>query len=548
MSKKKKGNNYLFGYIILAGVLIYIFFGSSNIPSEITDEADKIPDAATKALAAVKKNKQQYDEIMSKDSYSKYKKYATAEKWEEYFSTAVSSIGMVLKNTYEGKIKTIIDDDKKEQIDELKKTIKEVKDSFKKNIEDSRTPLIRIAYIEDVIANASKKMEQAKTNITEMEEGTKNKETLLETMKTDFPQKTEFTDQFKKTALDEIEKCKALLSKAESQYQLHQADSDETDYALMGSSLDEIADKKEALMKSLSELPKKNEQLRHSYSRVLTDMKEIHYVVFERTSWDDYSDYNTESNYTYDPIKVSGEQQELFEERSYAALITILRGKVRSSLPESAWKDVNLDLQKNWPRRHNSAEYWYDDSSTEYYHKYTIIEDDKTKVTDWEKVEAEKYFSNLNNLNMTIESKPLGYFKEEAIKTASPVGMEYVGNEKYGQWKKDASGNRFWEFMGPYLFFRTMFYGVGYRPYYYNDWYGWRSGYRNRKPYYGNGYYGSWGSANSKNEKVRNSHYYKSGNLGKYKKSGGVRSRGSLGGVRGAAGSTRGRGPGTRGK
>jgi len=40
---------------------------------------------------------------------------------------------------------------------------------------------------------------------------------------------------------------------------------------------------------------------------------------------------------------------------------------------------------------------------------------------------------------MEILSKPYGYYESEKLKNASPIGINYVGNSKYGEWKKDTS-------------------------------------------------------------------------------------------------------------
>ena len=77
-------------------------------------------------------------------------------------------------------------------------------------------------------------------------------------------------------------------------------------------------------------------------------------------------------------------------------------------------------------------------------------------------------------------TKPYGAYEDEVVNVAAPPGMAYVGNSKYGEWREDNQGNRFWDWFGPYLFFSTLLH----RPYYYNDWNGWRGGYYGQRPYY----------------------------------------------------------------
>ena len=81
-----------------------------------------------------------------------------------------------------------------------------------------------------------------------------------------------------------------------------------------------------------------------------------------------------------------------------------------------------------------------------YYHKYKVLQGDQAWSTDLRKVSEEFYRKNENFLGMSLASKTEG----EESSTPHPAGYNYVGNEKYGQWKSDNSGNSFWEFYGKY--------------------------------------------------------------------------------------------------
>ena len=50
-----------------------------------------------------------------------------------------------------------------------------------------------------------------------------------------------------------------------------------------------------------------------------------------------------------------------------------------------------------------------------------------------------------------------------------PPGYQYVGNERYGQWRDDRSGGSFWEFYGRYALLSYVIGGFG-RPIYRTDW------------------------------------------------------------------------------
>jgi hypothetical protein len=105
-----------------------------------------------------------------------------------------------------------------------------------------------------------------------------------------------------------------------------------------------------------------------------------------------------------------------------------------------------------------------------------------------ETVEVTKpdYDKNSKNLGMVIDSKELGLYDHEAAKFASPPGYRYVGDKKYGEWKRDAHGNSFWAFYGQYAFMRSLFWGPSYyQPIFRRD-YDTYSNYRkNGQTYYG---------------------------------------------------------------
>jgi hypothetical protein len=159
------------------------------------------------------------------------------------------------------------------------------------------------------------------------------------------------------------------------------------------------------------------------------------------------------------------------------------------------------------------AEYWINNTVAKYYHKYIVEENGKHSETDWQLVDEDLFYDNLDNIGMAIYSKPLGKYNKEAVEEAAPPGMNAVGNPKYGTWKKDSEGNKFWEFYGKWMFFSHIMGGFGYnRPYYYNSWYDYDRNYRGSRSYYG-----SNGSRNygTRSNSLRNSSSYKSSNYGR---------------------------------
>lgn len=65
--------------------------------------------------------------------------------------------------------------------------------------------------------------------------------------------------------------------------------------------------------------------------------------------------------------------------------------------------------------------------------------------------------------------KSSDFYKETGAANVGPATM-LVGNDNYGQWKQDSSGNSFWEFYGQYRLLSDLLQiGVG-QPYYYSRW------------------------------------------------------------------------------
>ncbi|HAP62517.1 MAG TPA: hypothetical protein DCR93_24475, partial [Cytophagales bacterium] len=123
-----------------------------------------------------------------------------------------------------------------------------------------------------------------------------------------------------------------------------------------------------------------------------------------------------------------------------------------------------------------------------YLHQYRIVTTGVdslpvVETTDWEQVSEEFFFAHENDMGMEIAAKgPDG----EVSKVASPAGYSnYVGNENYGRWRTDNSGNSFWEFYGKYRLLSDVFYMVGGGPIYRRGYYDYRDNYYGRRSYYG---------------------------------------------------------------
>lgn len=149
--------------------------------------------------------------------------------------------------------------------------------------------------------------------------------------------------------------------------------------------------------------------------------------------------------------------------------------------------------------------------SKDYMHKYTIIStkdsisDPEQSQTDWLEVDKKYFEENENNLGMELVSKSDGKLN----KTVAPAGYgAYVGNEKYGQWQTNSSGQSFWSFYGKYMFFSSVL-NMATRPIYRSYYTDYRSNYYGRSAYYGPTVGGSsyYGTNSSYTQKARPDFY-----------------------------------------
>ncbi|CAN2045006.1 Lipoprotein [Candidatus Magnetomoraceae bacterium gMMP-13] len=131
---------------------------------------------------------------------------------------------------------------------------------------------------------------------------------------------------------------------------------------------------------------------------------------------------------------------------------------------------------------------------THYFHKYKIVQPDNAGTTDWIEVSEDFYRLNENFLGMTLAAKKEG----ESISQKAPPGYAYVGDDRYGKWKQDSSGNSFWEFYGKYAML-SQFMGMFSQPVYRSDYDTYRTFKSRNTPFYGTGNeYGTKGSVTKK--------------------------------------------------
>ena len=135
-----------------------------------------------------------------------------------------------------------------------------------------------------------------------------------------------------------------------------------------------------------------------------------------------------------------------------------------------------------------------------YYHQYGVVIGEpqagsedlvyRDSILDFQKVGRRTYDRYQPHLGMVILSKG----SDGIDRNQHPPGYQQVGNERYGQWRTNSSGQSFWVFAAQYALLSHMIGGFN-RPIYRNDWNGYRDARGRGQTYYGaGGAYGTNGS------------------------------------------------------
>jgi hypothetical protein len=524
-------------------LVVSIFSNSGpKLDKALKKQAKAVPDLIDAAESRIDKTHDKYKRLKASKDFSMVQTYAEKENWDNRFKEAKTALDRA-SNLYKTDLKPLIKENTPEVEGPVKQKIKQIKAVISEAETLSQTPAQRFSDIRKTIANADELNKTAQTRADRISQIV----TLLETgvvakALADFPGLAEKINARLAPAKQLAEKSRTHLDMVTAQYTRH-ANGQSADYAAFTDSSQALAQNLDEAQAFDKKIHDQMGQLYTSYTKILKDMKEDYYVTIKRESWDERSDF-------YDPRfatftrQVSPEAYEILTSDSINTIAEITSGFTGSKFSNqvgSAWDELHLNPTDQWHGGHNAASFWVEDAREAYYHKYILEKDGETKETGWEKVNANVYDANLEFLGMAILAKPYGTFEEDQLTQAAPPGMAYVDNPKYGEWKEDDKGDRFWSWYGRYSFFSTLFF---FPPtyYYYNSWSGWHNNYRYNRPYFGaarNGSrtYGTYGSAVKRSPKFQSTNFAKSGGF-----------KSQTASVRGAGPNLRGGGPKSKGK
>lgn len=529
--------------LAIAGLIVILTGCGAGLPKDLKTEAKAIPGIIKTGKIQVDKHEDKYKDMKKSSDFKAVERFALKENWDQKFQLARDEF-IRAKELYDKDLKPLISKNKPE----LAPMVRQQIDRIKKIIHDAegvaRYPVSRFLKIRETIQNAADLYSQARTNAEQIGRMVSQVQIgPVEKAIADFPDLSEKINTRFAPLLKLGQQSREYLKIVTAEYSRHTAGSS-ADYAAFTDSIEALFSGFEQARTLEQKLTGEMAQLYSSYTKILSDMKEDYFVTIKRESWNENSDY-------YDPRVVTFHRPvspELYdaitaENLETIAVITVgFTGSRFSSKIDNLWEELSINPAEQWPGRgHNAASFWVDDSKEVYYHKYILEENGETKETDWEKVDANFYDANFEFLGMAILTKPYGVFEQDRLTQASPPGMAYVGNSKYGEWQQDNTGNRFWSWYGKYALFSMLF---NMRPSYYsyNSWNGWNNNYRNSRPYFGKtqqGFqkYGTSGTYVKQSPKLQSTNFAKIGGF-----------KSQTASVRGAGANLRGGGPKSKGK
>ncbi len=519
-------------------ILCLLLAACGGLPKEVKQRADALKSQFKTTKKTIAENREKFPKLTASPEFEPFLRYSDRENWVTSFDQAELELERARK-LYEKDLLPLVKLNDETRAHSVITQVGRVQQALKRAVKTSRHPYDRYDQLQNTIKNADTIHQSAQSRSNQIsEQVARLAEDPAAKAKKEFPNSVANIDA-KLAPFLKIEREAAAAAKViQTQYAAHQ-DGTDTDYAAMTDSDVVLTRAVQTLEKSDPKFRKEVKGLYSSYTKILQDMKAEYTITVTRESWDNYSDY-------YSPSIVSFKRQvspELYEFFDTTTIDTIaeLRPYFKSHIG-NRWDQLQINPKANWTKRaHDWAVFWVNDSREKYFHKYLIEENGEQRESDWEPVSADFYFNNMEFLGMSILTKPYGVFESDRIRQATPPGMAYVGDARYGEWKEDNNGDRFWSWYGKYAFFSTLFF-MPPSYYSYNSWHDWDRKYKRKKHYfgasYGGGYrYGTYGSHVKKSPRFLGSAFAKRGGL-----------KAQAPSVRGAGAKIRGGGPKSKGK
>ena len=506
-----------------------------GLPSDIKKRAAGMDQTLTELEQEISGRETSYSKLSSSPEFKAYQTYAEREAWSGYFDKARARAAEA-KNLAAAHLKPLIEKNSRKDIKAVDALLGRINDIRTDAARLAAHPVNRLEQIRYAEENAPLLRDKAVSEFARQRTLMNGLSPAAEKAKKNHPDRLDVIDRKLKPLAEGYAASMAAMAVLDREMA-----AGSPDYARIVDACAAIEKQLPVVEKEQPLLLSKLGELDRSYSKTLIDMNAEYFIQVGRVSWEEseYLEYPAETEYSYSPVQVDAETYEYFsdwpDEKNVAEISSFFGRSFSPKVEKKMWDRLGLDPMANWPSSDNEAEFFLKEAPGRYFHKYRILENDRLTETGWVEVDEAFFFANEDNLGMDLLVKPYGYFEEEAVKTATPQGMAYVGNPRYGRWITGNDGLSFWEYYGMYSLLNNLI-GMRYsRP----DFDTWTRDYRGRRPYYGQEKgeerYGSGGVYTR--TRYAGSTYSRSGGFRRMEDS-----------VRGAGSGFRNRGPGGGGK
>lgn len=452
-------------------------------------------EAASTRIAAqqsdVAEKERQYRAFVASPDYADYRVYAEREDWAKQFESARAKTNAA-KASFDREVAPLLTQNRRRDAQRLQVQVLAIDMLLGEADRFAAMPMRRRGFISDVRARYRERVKEASESAARTKVLTANLSERARQAKTDFPLRQADIDK-RTGALTVLETAMSLALLKVSTEAANADSAKFADMVVLDDNARIVSDNTSKLTEEAEDLTTQLAGLSKSYSKALADMKVGYLITVERWSWNEDDDYPSVHHFAYPPKEISGDLFDYFntlpENLPYVARYTSGffggRTAVAGGVDASRWEALDVSPKEEWPSfSDDTAEFGFR-LSADYFHKYLVTEDGKVTETDWERVDESTFEQHVGDLGMDIVSKPYGAFEDEKIVNATPAGLAFVGNPRYGEWRAGNGGMSFWAWYGAYRLFGDLL-GTRGLPYSYrrDEWDSWSTGHRG-KPYYG---------------------------------------------------------------
>lgn len=480
--------------LVLAGLGLGL--GGCGLSQADLDKAKAVAESLARTSTLVTAEWRTYEALKASPEYSAVETYDEREQWSNTLAAAERA-SQHAHAVYQQEVQPLLDQNDGDEALTLQAKLGQVESAIKEAQTKAKTPGKRLAFITEAREHAAEWCAKAEVEAKQISARFNTALGKHEAARRDHPGQQAQIDQ--RFAL--VRQTNELAGQQLAVVRAEHAKGEALDCLFLGDNCQALSAAVGTLTEQADRYEREVAELYRDYSKILVDMRIDYAVKVVRTSWDEDSDWTTDTDHGYAPRTVSEEVFDYFDDLVDDVLLASYGnwGGLSVKIDRGKWDGLGLDAKESWPGwSHDQAEYWLADLPVSCYHKYLYVEDSQRREGEWEAVSLEEYNQHWDDLGMALVTKPAGLFESEVNTQATPPGLAQVGNPKYGQWQKDSSGHSFWDWYGPYLFYSSLF-GNNQSRYSRADWDDWDRNYRGRSAYYGSeregARYGTYGSA-----------------------------------------------------